>query len=169
MRTAAPFLPLRGRIQRAHAVARQQAPADDGSCLSPAHRVILIFVVGRLILVERRETPDRYPLAVFVAQHAAFAAHTPSVMINAAHAGRPDHARGMELHKFQGHIHQRGTWPDKRAIRPSPVYSQLLLVISDARPIPPVASTTALARTDGTDRRSAQSHPERAGNVALIF
>ena len=40
-----------------------------------------------------------------VAQHAAFAAHAFGDQ-NAAHAGRPDHARGMKLDEF--HVHQRG-------------------------------------------------------------
>ena len=44
-------------------------------------------------------------LAIFVAQHTAFAAHGFSHQ-NALYAGRPDHAGGMKLHKL--HVHQLG-------------------------------------------------------------
>ena len=62
------------------------------------------FGVGGLIYVGRRNVFEHEALAVFVAQHAAFAANAFGDQ-NAANAGRPDHSGGMELHEF--HIHQR--------------------------------------------------------------
>jgi hypothetical protein len=59
-----------------------------------------------------------------------------------AHAVRPDHPGGVELVA----LHVDEVRPGLQAIAtPSPVYSQELEVNSHALPMPPVASTTALA------------------------
>ena len=57
------------------------------------------FVVGGLRAVEFGNVVEHEAAAFFVAQHAAFAAHAFGHQ-DAAHAGRPDHAGGMELHEF---------------------------------------------------------------------
>ena len=65
----------------------------------------LVFVVGRLTFVRFRNVVEHEPAPELIAEHATFAAH-PFGHQNAAHAGRPHHAGGMELHEL--HVHQVG-------------------------------------------------------------
>ena len=65
-------------------------------------------------------------LALLVREDAAFAAHAFGDE-NAHHARRPDHAGGMKLDEL--HVDQFRAGVDRPARWPSPVYSQLLLVI----------------------------------------
>ena len=69
--------------------------------LVPAVRLRL--VVGGLGGEEGRDVVEHEPFAVPVLERAAVAAHAFRDQ-DAAHAGGPDHARGMELHKL--HVHQ---------------------------------------------------------------
>ena len=102
-----------------------------------------LLVIGRLRSVVLRDVVKHEAAAFVVRQDAAFAAHAFGHE-NAAHARRPDHAGWMELDEL--HVDQLRAGVVALDEWPSPVYSQLLLVILKARPIPPVARTTALAR-----------------------
>ena len=65
----------------------------------------LFLILGNLIAVRIRHVIKHEALAFAVAQHAAFAANAFGDK-NAAHAGWPDHAGWVELHKL--HIHEFG-------------------------------------------------------------
>src|SRR6185436_623276 len=65
----------------------------------------LFLVVGRLCLVVGGDVVEHEAAAFAVAQHAAFAAHTFGDE-DAAHARRPHHAGGVELHEL--HVLQVG-------------------------------------------------------------
>ena len=84
-----------------------------------------LFVVGGLRAIVLRNVVEHKAAALFVLQYAALPAHSFGHK-NAAHAGWPDHSGRMELHKF--HIDQRCARVIGQGM-PSPVYSQLLLVI----------------------------------------
>ena len=88
-----------------HVIARQQLRRTAGVLVALRVAPAFFLVVGGLVLVVRRDVVEHEALALVVAQHAAFAAHAFGHQ-NAAHAGRPDHAGGMELHEL--HVHQRG-------------------------------------------------------------
>ena len=104
MRAPAPFANL-AHNAAGDVIARQQLrrPARVPVALRVAPA--LIFVVGGLRAVVLRNVVEHEAAAVFVLQDAAFAAHSFGDE-NAPNAGRPDHARRMELHKL--HVHQRG-------------------------------------------------------------
>ena len=110
--------------------------------LSSYQRVGLLLGVGRLGPEELGDVVEHEALALGVLQRAAVAAHALGHQ-DAAHAGRPDHPGRVELDAL--HVDQVGAGVAAPARWPSPVYSQEFEVIFQALPMPPVASTTALA------------------------
>ena len=102
MRAAAPFtyfaLNAAGDV-----VARQEFGRAASFFIALRVAPAFFFVVGGLAFVERRNIVEHEALAVFVAQHAAFAADAFGDQ-DAAHAGRPHHAGGMELNEL--HVEQ---------------------------------------------------------------
>ena len=101
-----------------HHVARQQLrwppggrPLVGNRRRDPAVRFLLSF--RELTLKHVRNVTEHEPLALAVHQHATFAADAFGDQ-RAAHAGRPDHAGGMELHEF--HVDQVGTGPHRHGM-----------------------------------------------------
>ena len=86
-----------------HVIARQQFRRTARVLVALRIAPAFLFVVGGLRFVEVGDIVEHEALALAVAQHAAFAAHAFGDQ-NAAHAGRPDHAGGMELDEL--HVHQ---------------------------------------------------------------
>src|SRR5262249_42693226 len=64
-------------------------------CVTPA----FFFRGSGLVHVQRRNFFEHEPVALSIAKYPSLAAN-PFSYQNAAHARRPDHPRGMELHKF---------------------------------------------------------------------
>ena len=104
VRTSPPFLDFAADAA-GDVIAREQLWRTAGVLVALGVAPSLFFVVGGLVDVERRNLVEHEALAVFVAQHAAFAADAFRNQ-DAAHAGRPDHAGGMELDEL--HIHEGG-------------------------------------------------------------
>ena len=103
MRTAAAFAHFAHDAAR-HVIARQQLRRTARVLIARHVAPAFFLVIGGLRFVVRRNIVEHEALAFAVAQHAAFAAHAFRHQ-NAAHARRPHHPRGMELHEL--HIHQR--------------------------------------------------------------
>ncbi len=95
MRAAAAFAHL-AHNAAGDVVAREQFRGPAGFlvtlCIAPA----FLGIVGGLVDVERRNVVEHEALALVVFQHAALAAHAFGDE-DSAHAGRPDHAGGVEL------------------------------------------------------------------------
>ena len=87
-------------------VAGQQLGRPAGVLVALGVAPALLLVVGGLGAVVLRDVVEHEAPALAVAQDAAFAAHALGHQ-DAADAGRPDHAGGMELHEL--HVLQRGT------------------------------------------------------------
>ena len=104
VRAAAPLRHLAHDAAR-DVVARQQLGRAAGVLVALGVAPALLFVVGGLAAVVLRDVVEHEPPALVVAQHAALAAHALRHQ-DAAHARRPDHARGMELHEL--HVLQLG-------------------------------------------------------------
>ena len=102
-------LPRPSRTSRTDAagdvVAGQQLGRPAGVLVALGVAPPLLLVVGGLAPVVLRDVVEHEPPALAVAQDAAFAAHALGHQ-DAADAGRPDHAGGMELHEL--HVLQRG-------------------------------------------------------------
>ena len=103
MRASASFTHLASNAA-GHVVARQQLRRAPGILVALGVAPAFFLGVGGLVYVKRRNVLEHEALAVSVAQHSSFATHSFRDQ-NAAHAGRPDHSRRMELHKL--HVHQR--------------------------------------------------------------
>ena len=105
MRTPAPRLHF--AIDAAsHVIARQQLRRTPRTLVALRIAPAFFFVIGGRAAVVLRNIVEHEALAVFVAQHAAFAADAFRHQ-NALDAGRPHHPRGMELHEF--HVEQRSS------------------------------------------------------------
>ncbi len=87
-----------------HVVAGQQFGRAPGILITLGVTPTFFLGIGRLVYIKRRNVLEHEALVVSVAQHPSFAPYAFRDQ-NAAHAGRPDHSGGMELHKF--HVHQR--------------------------------------------------------------
>ena len=109
-----------------HVIARQQFGRAAGVLVALRISPAFLFVVGGLSRVVRRNFIEHEPAPFLIPEHASFAANAFRDQ-NAADARRPDHSCRMELHEF--HVLQRRSRVDTQAQWPSPVYSQLLLVI----------------------------------------
>ena len=86
-------------------IAGQQLGRPAGVLVALGVAPALLLVVGGLAPVVLGDVVEHEPAALVVAQDAAFPAHALGHQ-DAAHAGRPDHAGGMELHEL--HVLQRG-------------------------------------------------------------
>ena len=84
-------------------IARQQFRRTIGIFVALRIAPAFFRVVGGLRFVIVRDVVEHEPLAVLVAQDAAFAAHAFGHE-NAHHARRPDHAGRMKLDEL--HVHQ---------------------------------------------------------------
>ena len=102
MRAAAAFAHF-AHDAAGHVIAGQQFGRTARVLVAGYVAPAFFFVVGRLRFVIRRDVVEHEALAFAVAQDAAFAAHAFGYQ-NAAHAGRPHHARRMELHEL--HVHE---------------------------------------------------------------
>ena len=86
-------------------IAGQQFRRTTGILITCHISPAFFFVVGRLILVVRRNVVEHEPFAFAIAEDPAFAANSLGHQ-DAPHARRPDHSGRVELNKF--HIDQLG-------------------------------------------------------------
>ena len=89
----------RQEVRRAPRLRRRRPTCSRGATGRPLPRC------RRLVGVQLRDVVEHDALAVLVAQRAALAAHALGDE-RAAHARRPDHARGVKLHEL--HVHELG-------------------------------------------------------------
>ena len=101
---ASPSFPHLTPNAAGHVVARQQFRRAPGVLVTLGITPAFFLGIGGLVYIKRRNVLEHEALAVSVPKYSSFATHSFRNQ-NAAHAGRPDHSRRMELHKF--HVHQR--------------------------------------------------------------
>src|SRR5207249_11367800 len=101
------------------------------------------FVVVRsLSAIISRDRIEHETATLLIRQNPAFAAHAFGHQ-NSHHTRRPDHAGGMKLDEL--HVDQICTCVISERVTVASVLPTVLVILY-ARPIPPVANTTALAR-----------------------
>ena len=152
--------PARRDVQE-HATVRRPAPLLDLGVDGSRHLVageqigralvvvgVVVPTVGlglvvRVLLAEHvRHVLEHEPLALGVAQHTTVTADGLGDQ-DALDRGRPDHARGVELHEL--HVQQGRAGPQRQRMAVTGVLPRVAVTLNDL-PIPPVASTTAGAR-----------------------
>ena len=162
MRTAAALFDL-AHDAAGNVIAREQLRRPARVLVPLRVSPAFLFVVGSLRAVEFRNVIEHESAALFVAQHAAFTADALRHQ-DAAYAGRPHHAGGMELHKF--HVDEGGAGFVGQRVAVTGIFPT---VAGDFVR----ASDTARGQYHGLGREQQESAAlavigERAGHAAVI-